>query len=64
MHIYWSLIKKIVKLSFVTINVKLQKNKWIRLIETHYVTPKSVSFEIQQSMKTSYEAMSEHTTTV
>ena len=35
--------------------------KHIRKKKTHYVTPKSVNFEVQQSMKTSYEAMNEQT---
>ena len=48
-------------MSFVTINVKLQKYTCIRMMKTHYDIPKTVSFEVQQSMKTSYEAMSEHT---
>ena len=30
------------------------------MMKTHNVTPKSVSFEVQQSMKTPYEAMNEH----
>ena len=30
----------------------------------HYATPKSISFEVQESMKTSYEAMSEQTINV
>ena len=33
-------------------------------MNTHYVTPKTVSFGVQQSMKTSYEAMSEQITKV
>ena len=34
------------------------------MMKTHYDTHKSVSFELQQSMKTSNEAVSEHTTNV
>ena len=30
-------------------------------MNTHYDTPKSVSFKAQHSLKTSYEAMSEQT---
>ena len=48
--------KKFVKVSHVTINVNLEKYAYIRMMNTHYDTPKSVSFEVQQSMKTSYEA--------
>ena len=39
-------------MSFVTNNVKLQKRTCIRMMRTHYVTPKSVSLEVQQSIKT------------
>ena len=39
--------------------VNLQKCTWIPMMTTHYDTPKNVSFELQQSMKTSYEAMCE-----
>ena len=42
--------------------MKLQKGTYIRRMKTHYDTPKNESFEFQQSMKTSYEAMSEQTT--
>ena len=49
---------------FVTINVKIQNYTNIRMMKTHYDTPKSVSFEVQQSMKKSYEAMSEQTNNV
>ena len=31
----------------------------IRLMKTHYDTPENVSYEVQQSMKTSFEVMSE-----
>ena len=48
-------------MSFVTENVKPQKCTCIRIKKTHYVTPKSVSFEVEQSMKTSYEALIEQT---
>ena len=34
------------------------------MMKTHFDTPKSVSFEVPQSMKTSYEAVSEQTTNV
>ena len=52
-------------MSLGTINVHLQKYTCIRMIIiTHYATPKSVSFEVQESMKTSYEAMSEQTINV
>ena len=53
--------KKLVKVSFVTINVKLQKYTCIRMMKTHYDTPKSVIFEVHQPMKTSCETMSEQT---
>ena len=33
-------------------------------MKTHYDTPKNVSFKVQQSMKISYEAVSEQTTNV
>ena len=61
MNVYISFTykKKLVNLTFVTVNVKVQKYTCIHTIETHYDTPKSVTFEIQQSMKTSYETMSE-----
>ena len=55
--------KKLVKKSFVTINVKVQKYMCIRMMKTHYNTSKSVSFEVHQSIKASYEAMSEQTMT-
>jgi len=42
------------KVSFVTINVALQRCTCIHMMKTHYDTPKSVSFEVQQSMQTSY----------
>ena len=51
--------KKLIKVSFVPINIKLQKCKCTRMMKIHYVTPKIVSFQVQQSMKTSYEAMIE-----
>ena len=54
--------KKIVKVSLVTINVKVLKYTFNRMMKTHYDTHKSVSFEVQHSMKTSYEAMSKQTT--
>ena len=56
--------KKLVKVSFVTIIVKLQKYTCKRIMKTHYDTPKSVCFEVQQSMKTSCEAINEHTINV
>ena len=34
------------------------------MMKMHYVTPKNVSFEVQQSMKTSYEAKGEQTINV
>ena len=34
------------------------------MMNTYYDTPKSVSFEVQQSMKISYEAMIEQTLNV
>ena len=34
------------------------------MMKTHYGTPKSISFEVQQSIKTSFEAMSEQTINV
>ena len=34
------------------------------MMNTHYDTHKRVSFEVQQSMKASYEAMSEQTINV
>ena len=64
MYIYGSPTKKIVKVSFVTINVNLHKYTCIRMMITHYAAPKSVSFEVQQPMKTSYEGMSEQTINV
>ena len=60
-HFWFSYKKKLVKVSFVTITVNLQKYACIRIMITRYATPKNVSFEVQQSMKTSYEAMSEQT---
>ena len=48
-------------MSFVQINVKLIKITSVRMMKTYSVTPKSVSFEVQQSMKTSYKIMSEQT---
>ena len=64
-YIYGSLVKKnIVKITFVTINVKLQKYACNCMIKTHYDTPKCVSLEVQQSMKTSYEAVNEQTLNV
>ena len=36
----------------------------IRMMKTPYDTPENVSFEVQQSTKTSYEAMSEQTINV
>ena len=53
--------KKVIEVSFATINVKLQKYTCIRIMKTQYDTPKQVWIEVQQSMKTSYEAMSEQT---
>ena len=65
MYIHGSPInKKIHKVIFVTIYVNLQKYIRIRMIKTHYSTPKSGSFEVQQSMKTSFEGMSEQTINV
>ena len=34
------------------------------MMKMHYDTPKSVSFEVQESMKISYEAVGELTTNV
>ena len=34
------------------------------MMKAHYVTPENVSFEVYQSMKTSYEVMSEQTINV
>ena len=51
-------------MSFVATNVKLQKITCIRMIKTLCDTPKSVSYEVQQSMKTSHEAISEQTINV
>ena len=51
--------KKLAKVSFVTIYVKLQKYTCIRMMKAHYDIPENVSFEVQQSMKTSYGAISE-----
>ena len=39
----------------------IEKYTYNRMMKTHYHTPKSVNFEVQQSMKTSYEAMNEQT---
>ena len=64
MYNYGSSIKKIAKVSFVTNNVKLKNYTCIRMMETQYDTPKSISFEVQQSLKTSYEAVSAQTTNV
>ena len=36
----------------------------IRMMKTHCDTPENVSFEVQQSMKVSYKAMSEQTINV
>ena len=36
----------------------------MRMMKTYYDTSENVSFEVQQSMKTSYEAMSEQTNNV
>ena len=36
----------------------------LRMMKTHYDTPENVSFEVQQFMKTSYEAISEQTINV
>ena len=51
-------------MSFVTVNVMLQKNTYIRIMKTHYDTPKHISSEVQRYMKTSYEALNEQTITV
>ena len=51
-------------MSFVTINVELQKYTCNRKTQTHHDKPKTISFEVQQYMKTSYEAVSEQTTNV
>ena len=44
-------------MSFETRNVKLQKHTRIHMMKTHYNTPKGVSFEVQQSIKTSCEVV-------
>ena len=38
-------------MSFMTINVKVQKLTRMHMMKTHYNTPKKVSFEVQQSIK-------------
>ena len=57
-HLRVSYKKKLVKVTFVTINVKLQKYTCTRMLKTYYDISKSMSSEVQQSMKTSYEEMS------
>ena len=56
--------KKLAKVLFVVTNLKLQKYTCIRMMITLYDTHKNVSFEVQQSMKTPNEAMSEQTISV
>ena len=59
-HLWFFCIEK----KNLTINVKLQNYTCSCMMKTHYDTPKNVSFEAQQSMKISYEAVSEQTTNV
>ena len=50
--------KKLLKVSYVTNDVNLQKKTCLLMMKTHYDSPKSVSFEVQSSMESSYETMS------
>ena len=56
-----SVLKKFIKVSFVTFNLKLQKYTCIRMLKTHNDSPKSVTVEVQQSVKTSNGVMNEQT---
>ena len=53
--------KKLIEVSFVTISVKLHKYTCVPIIKTQYDKPKSVSLEVQKSLKTLRKAMSDQT---
>ena len=62
MYIYQSPMKiKLIKVSFVTIKIKLQQYTCILIMKTQYGAYESAGFEVQESMKTSYETMKEQT---
>ena len=52
-NLWISYKKKHVKVLFVTVNVMVQKKTYIRMMKTHYDTPKHISFEVQRYMKAS-----------